>query len=279
MQLQNNIILGAFVLGISLGFCPSYLHAGETIEGKLVAKHVGKVSSEITGERAIRVQELPVREGDRVKKGDVLARLSTQQLTADRTVALSLLEEAEATVGVAESDLVGAKLVFNRQAGLIKSDAFRRADYEDAEVALHAAESELSRAQANVKRRKAEIQRIDLEISLANIVAPYDGIVVKVLTNIGASVTQADPHILELLDSTRAEIELEVPLNKLSRFQVGRELSYELENGEKYPARVRTILPKFRNKKNAKLVRLELQSGDVPPIYSDQQLVKVYLDN
>ncbi len=279
MKLQNKTILGAFVLGLSLGFCPSYLHADETIEGKIVAKYVGKVSSEITGERAIRVEELPVRVGDRIKKGDVLARLSTKQLTADRTVALRLLEEAEATIGVAESDLAGAKLVFNRQAGLIKSDAFRRADYEDAEVALRAAESELSRAQANAKRRKAEVQRIELEISLANIVGAYDGIVVKVLTNVGASVTQANPHILELLDSTRAEIEVEVPPNKLSRFQVGRELSYELENGEKYLAKVRTILPKLSNKKNTRLIRLELKSGDVPPIYSDRQLVKVYLDN
>ena len=279
MQLQNKIILGALVLGLSLGFCPSYLHADETIEGKMVANHIGKVSSEITGERSIRVQELLVREGDRIKKGDVLARLSTEQLTADRTVALRFLEEAEATAGVAESNVAGAKLVFNRQAGLKKSDSFRRADFEDAEVALGATESELSKAQATVKRRKAEVQRIELEISLANIVAPYDGIVVKVLTNVGASVTQGNPHIVELLDSTRTEIEVEVPLNKLSHFQVGRELSYSVENSEKYQAKVRVILPKLSKKKKTRLIRLELKNGDVAPIYSDQQFVKVYLDN
>ena len=279
MQPRNKIALGAVVLGLHLGFFPSCLHADETIEGKVVTQNVGKISSEITGERAIRVEELPIQVGDRVKKGDVLARLSTSQLSADRTVAQRSLEEAEATVGVADARLMAATLVFSRQEGLTTSDAFRRADYEDAEVAVRAAESELTRAKATVERRKAEVQRIQLEISLATIVAPYDGIVVKILTNVGASVTQVNPYIMELLDTSRAEIELEVPSNKLSRFQVGRQLSYEDENGEKYSAKVRTILPNLNDENNTRLIRLELNRGDILPIYSDQQPVKVYLDD
>lgn len=86
MILTYRFIVGMLLLGASLIFEPLLLNAQETIKGRLVANHVGRVSSEITGERAIRVKDLLVREGDRVKKGDVLVRLSVEQLIADRAV-------------------------------------------------------------------------------------------------------------------------------------------------------------------------------------------------
>lgn len=156
------------------------------------------VSSVITGERSVRVAKLSVGKGDKVKKGDVLAVLSTQQLEADKLVAMSSLEEAKALVKVAKARLAGAKLVFDRQAALKQSVSFRRADFEDAEVALQLAESNLALAESTVNRQKAEVDRIDLEIQLATIRAPFEGSVVKLLTNVGATVTQRNPNILVL---------------------------------------------------------------------------------
>ena len=85
---------------------------------------MGKVSSQLTGERSVRVKELNVRVGDRVKKGDIIAKLSTEQLEADRKVAEGALAEAKALVTVAESRITGAKLVLGRQERLRKSTSF-----------------------------------------------------------------------------------------------------------------------------------------------------------
>ena len=107
---------------------------------------MGKVSSQLTGERSVRVKELNVRVGDRVKKGDIIAKLSTEQLEADRKVAEGALAEAKALVTVAESRITGAKLVLGRQERLRKSTSFQRSAFEDAEVALRSAEASLRSA-------------------------------------------------------------------------------------------------------------------------------------
>ena len=268
------------VLMIAIGLLiPGYGFAQDAMEGKLISNQVGKISSVITGERSVRVVEILVRTGDRVKKGDIVAKLSTEQLRADREVAMRFVEEAKALVGVAESTSAGAKLIFDRQSGLKNSTSFRRADFEDAEIALQRAESSLKSAQATASRRQAEVDRLDLEIELSTIRAPFDGVVTKVLTNIGATVTQSSPAIAEMLNINLAEIELEVPSNKLSKFEIGTELSYSIKNDERYPAKVRTILPTLDKEKEVRLVRLELNTDKGPSNYVDQQTVKVYLNN
>ena len=258
---------------------PSMVVAQEAMEGKLISNQVGTISSVITGERSVRVLELAVRIGDRVKNGDVIARLSTEQLEADREVTLRSLEEAKALIEVAESNLAGAQLIFDRQSGLKNSASFRRADFEDAEIALRRANSALKSSQAAMSTRQAEVKRLDVEIELFTIRAPFDGIVTKILTNVGATVTQSSPRIAELLNVDLAEIELEVPSNKLSKFEIGTELSYSIKNDERYPAKVRTILPALDKEKEVRLVRLELNTDKGPSNYVDQQTVKVYLNN
>ena len=221
---NHKLMAKALILVSALFFLAHASDADKSLKGRLIANHIGKVSSEITGERTVRIQKLLVREGDRVKKGELLAQLSTEQLIADRSVAMSSLQAAEAMVGVAKSNLAGAKMRYDRQAGLENSAAFRRAAFEDAQVSLQTAESQLRRAENVVSVRKAEVERIELEIRLADILAPYDGIVMDVLTSVGAAVTQTKPDILMLLDLSRVEIELPISLARASEFQPGRSL-------------------------------------------------------
>lgn len=270
---------GLFIICVSAGLPNDRSAAEEIIQGTLIANHLGTVSSEITGERAIRVMERPVQEGDRVKKGQLLAKLSTVQLVAALNVILSSIDEAKALVGVAESNLAGAQLRFNREAGLRNSVSFRRARYEDSEVALISAKSELQSAQSVARLRVAEADRIKLEIRLAEILAPYNGVVVDILTNVGASVTQNNPHILKMLDTSRIEIEVAVLPIDLARFPMGRELRYSLRNNEIYTAKVRAILPSLDNNKERALVRLELSPDKIPRFLTDQLPVQVYLKN
>lgn len=257
--------------------CESF--AQKAIEGKVIANQSSVISSEITGERSIRVVNLIVGVGDRVKKGDVIAKLSTEQLEALRNVSLSMLEEAKALVGVSEADVAQAQLTYNRQVGLRNSPSFRRAAFEDSEVELKRAQSNLKNAQANVSRQQAEVERLNLEIKLATILAPYDGIVIKVLTNVGATVTQTNPFIAELLDTSRTEIELEVGSDGLSKFKIGNELSYTLDGNERFPARIRAIFPKMGDGASSIMVRLELDDNKVPQYYFHQQPVRVFVNN
>jgi len=178
---------------------------------------------------------------------------------------------------VAKSNLAGARLVYDRQAGLKNSPAFRRAAFEDAEVDFRTAESRLKSAQSTLLRREAEIARIDLEIRLSDIVAPHDGIVVDILTNVGSAVTQKNPDLMRLLDLSRVEIEIEVPDEKMAFFQPDRGVLYSFKDGEKRSARVRAIMPRLGGHTDRHRVRLQIESGKLPTDIYDNQPVKVFI--
>ncbi len=249
--------------------------AQESFKGVIVAKQVGKVSSQLTGERSVRVQELNVRVGDRVKKGDLIAKLSTEQLEADRKVADASHEEAKALVAVAESRVKGAQLVLGRQERLRKSTSFQRSAFEDAEVALQTAEASLQSARGVAARRKAEVDRIALEIRLADIIAPYDGIVTNISANVGAAVTQRNPDLVQLLDLSRVEIEVPVPQSKLALFSAGKTVQFSSDNGAKGEAKVRAIMSVLAKNKRDRVVRLTLaEPGKLGDIH-DQEAVTI----
>ena len=249
--------------------------AQETFKGVIVAKQVGKVSSQLTGERSVRVQELSVRVGDRVKKGDPIAKLSTEQLEADRKVADGAYEEAKALVTVAESRVTGADLVLGRQKKLRKSTSFQRSAFEDAEVAVKTAQANLQSARGVAARRKAEVERIALEIRLADIKAPYDGIVTSIAASVGAAVTQRNPDLVQLLDLSRVEIEVAVPPAKLALFSAGKAVKFNTSNGAKGEAKVRAIMSVLAQNKRDRVVRMMLADpGKLGAIY-DQEAVTV----
>lgn len=273
----HSILLGIALVAI-IGAAPRVADASEAVEGKLIADQRGHISAQMTGERSQRVKDLYVRVGDIVKQGDRLARLDTEQLEADRLIAQRALEEAQASVEVAASNVARAKLEYDRRAGLKNSPSFNRAEFEDAEVELRAAESQLKSVQSIANRRDAEVARIDLEIRLAEITAPYDGLVVEILTSVGASVTQKAPDVLTLLDLSRLEITVQLSQTDAQRLKPGQSLQYALADGEKRTARVRAVLP-AQSPQGTSVTRLQLDDIDLPLAVRRQQPVQVYLED
>jgi len=275
MYAKSLLSFRTLVLAIVVCGVPQFAQASEAVEGKLVADQRGHISAQMTGERSQRVKDLYVRVGDSVKKGDKLALLDTEQLEADRLIAQRALEEAQSAVEVAKSNVTRAQLDYDRRAGLKGSPSFNRAAFEDAEVALRAAESALQSAQSSAKRRDAEVARIGLEIRLAEINAPYDGLVVDVLTNAGASVTQRAPDLLTLLDLNQVEIAVPVSQSTAQSLLLGQSVGYSLASGENRTARVRAVVPQG----TAFVARLQLDStADLPLGFRHEQPVQVYLE-
>lgn len=278
MLLKSQSLFRGLALAVAIASAPGIVQAGGAIEGKLVADQRGHISAQMTGERSQRVKDMLVRVGDKVKAGDLLARLDTEQLEADRLIAQRALEEAQASVKIAISNVAKAKLDYDRRAGLKDSPSFNRAAYEDAQVALQAAESELESAKSSANRREAEVARIDLEIRLADIKAPYDGLVLDVLTSVGASVTQKDPNLLTLLDLSQVEIAVALPQDRAKALRLGQNVGYTLADGEQRTARLRAVLPPTSPKEPTAVARLQLIGTDLPATILNQQSVQVYLD-
>ena len=105
-----------------------------------------------------------VRKRDKVKKGQVIARLDDSDVTAT-------LQEAGENLRVAEADLSDAKQSLERQRILLERDMVAQAEYDIAEA--------LQRVVAGIDAAKFAVKEAQVAVDNMRIVAPFDGTVLK----------------------------------------------------------------------------------------------------
>jgi HlyD family secretion protein len=193
------------------------------------------VSSEVAG----RLAELYVDRGDRVKKGDILARLDFSEQRAKLAQAQGRLVEAEAEytkmrngnrreeINRAQAQLASAQASVNlsakkleRNQFLAESGAIAQLDLDEVTQQDQTNRANLQKAQqqlqelsqgfrpediqqsaARVTIARAELQEIESQLNKATIKAPFDGIVTQKHANIGAIIT---PTMAAASDSASA---------------------------------------------------------------------------
>lgn len=121
------------------------------------------------------VAELPVVVGQRVKAGDLLLALDSRGLSASRAEAQSNLDNARNQRAEAKRELGRAQELFDRT---LLSDH----ELQKAKINAVAAEAAFSQAKAN-------LTRVRLDIEYTRLLAPFDGLVVGVLVEKGAVVS------------------------------------------------------------------------------------------
>ncbi|MHA1536054.1 MAG: efflux RND transporter periplasmic adaptor subunit [Alphaproteobacteria bacterium] len=182
--------------------------------GRLVARQSGPVAARSAGP----VAEVLVEVGDRVKKDQVLVRLVTETLNAQRSVRIAELTRARLELRRFER---------LRQRG---SAAFPRARYET--------------AVQDVARAVAALKLAQIEFDYAEIRAPYSGVIAARRTEAGAYVKPGDA-VVTMVNDRSLEIEADVPANRIGGLGSGVAVTFRIENrpGGRFAARVRAVVP------------------------------------
>jgi RND family efflux transporter MFP subunit len=214
--------------------------SGYEVRGRYVGRVVGRRSSDLGFDTSGLVETVLVRDGDRVKKGDVLARLNTTRLMAQRQRLLAEQALARATYKETEAKLELAKITAERQKSLLRSDNVSRQVYDEARFEEQAVRATLDANQAAIKQAEAAIAAVDADISLAQIVAPYDGIVVARMVDEGVALGSATP-VLRLIEDSVMEVRVGVPPTIAADLKT--EQTYDIEIfGQTYRGRLRAVL-------------------------------------
>jgi len=122
--------------------------------GYAVAQRRAAVASKGTG----RLVELNVREGDRVKKGEVIGRLESADMAAALARARANRAVAEAARDEAKAELTEAALAYERKKTLITDGMISQSDLEAAEGRHHRAEASVGSAEAGIKAAAAAVR-------------------------------------------------------------------------------------------------------------------------
>ncbi|MGH1352587.1 MAG: efflux RND transporter periplasmic adaptor subunit [Methyloligellaceae bacterium] len=238
--------------------------------GRLVALRSGNVAARLAGY----VDDIRIKVGDSVKKGQLLALLSTESLKADVLLAESELLDAKAELVTEKAQADLSKTELRRQQGLKSSVAFSQAKFEDAQKKLAVANAQIERANAKVKIKEASLQQAKLKLAYASVAAPYDGVVVQSFTEKGSYLRIGDP-IIKLIDVESLEVEADVPANRVGGLATGVEVTFQLNGKAAYKARVRSVLPSENSLTRTRTVRFSPIFSNKPGLLAEGQSLTI----
>ncbi|HUP13785.1 MAG TPA: biotin/lipoyl-binding protein, partial [Niastella sp.] len=155
--------------------------------GKVYPEIEVKVSPDISGE----IVELQVKEGDSVRRGQILAKIyadiySTQrnQAAAEVNRQQALVDNSKAQMESLESALTLAKNTFNRQKQLAAEKVISAAEFEQAQNTLQTAQANLNAAKQNIRSgeagiagSRASLERANKDLSRTAVLSPMSGVV------------------------------------------------------------------------------------------------------
>lgn len=212
--------------------------------GNVVAWQEAVIGAEVAN---YRIAEVRVQVGDRVRRGDVLARI------ADDTVASEL---AEAEAAVAEAEAAAAEAAANAvRARELRAQGFYSAQL-DAQY-----QSADRRAAARLAAARARQQAARLKLEKTAVRAPDDGVISARRATVG-SLTQSGEELFRLIRGGRLEWRAEVPSADLLRVPVGTPARLTGPTGETVSGTVRSVAPSVDAQTRNGLIYVDLPAND-----------------
>jgi HlyD family secretion protein len=193
--------------------------------GNIAAWQEAIISAEISN---LRLTEVRVNVGDRVQKGQVLARISSDSVDA-------ALSESRASVAEAEAMLAEAKANGDR-ARQFQTTGFLSA--QSINQYLTAEKTALARLNAARARMQAE----QLRLAQTAVRAPDDGVISARTATVG-SMTQPGQELFRLIRGSRLEWRAEVSAADLGKLKPGVTAVLTAPNGARVQGRVRKVAP------------------------------------
>ncbi len=269
--------------------------SGVAANGYVVARTQAALSTDMQG----RLVEMPVEEGMRVAKGQLIARLDTTQLeaTLERSRQSVLVSSAE--VARAEQDLLRLRAEAERAASalrlaeldvarirvLVTQGAERQAILDAAESALgeweagvRAAKAAVGSQEAGVASAKAAVaaaqsavNEVEVMIEKSTVRAPFDGVITRknaevgeVVSAIGATGPNARGAVATLVDFATLEVQVELAQASLGAARAGAPVRIYLDAypEDAYEGRVRQIWPTADRQKATVELRVEFLERD-----------------
>lgn len=197
--------------------------------GKIQPEVEVKISSEVSGE----IIELPIREGQDVKKGDLLVRINPDLVQSALSQVQAALQNARSGLSQAEASLRIAKLNFDRNKPLFEKGVISKADYDRALSDYEVAQASKQSAYYNVQSVAAQVKQAQDNLGRTAIFAPRDGTVSKLSVELGERVVgtaqQAGTEIVRVANLTNMEVEVDVNENDIVKIEVGDSTIVEVD--------------------------------------------------
>ena len=210
---------------------PSQAIAVLNATGRVVAARRASVSSKATG----RLEWLGVEEGQRVKAGDVIARLENRDVAASREQAAAGVKVAEANLVQGQAELADAELALKRARELAQKDFVSEASVDSAEARFNKARAAIETLRAQIAVAQANLRAATVSFDQTLIRAPFTGIVLTKNANVGdiltpfSSASGTTGAVVTMADMSTLEVEADVSEASIAKITVGQPAEIQLD--------------------------------------------------
>lgn len=223
--------------------------------GTVRAFQTSQLSSQATGT----ITQVRVREGDHVRRGEVLAMLdqSAPSAALDRAVATEAAAANELTA--AESDLALAESTLARYQTLFDKQIISRQQFDEVKARQQSALAHRDLARAAQLQAKAAVTEAHAVLDFTRVTAPFDGIVTERKLDPGAMASPGLP-IVTVEDASRYRLEVSVNENDLQYVHLAQQVPVSVDAlpGIPLTGRVVQIVPTADAASRSFVVKIEL---------------------
>ena len=235
--------------------------------GYVVAQRKASLSSKATG----RLEWLGVVEGSRVKKGDLIALIESDDLKAKL-----LFDESKVVLAKAEVD--EAKRFFERAKKLLAKDYLSEASYDESFARMEKAMASLRASEAAMEISKADLAQSEIR-------APFDAVVLTKNADVGDNITPfsaaADTKgaVVTIADMGSLEVEVDVSESNVSKIDVGQDVVVRLDafDNEIFFGKVVRMVPTIDRSKATRMIKVGFLNMD-PRILPDMSAKVAFLE-
>jgi RND family efflux transporter MFP subunit len=210
----------------------------------VVGNLIGEATVAVAPRAAGRLQEVYVRLGDRVTRGQRIAKIEDFELQEQINQQEAAQQVSSATIRQREADLALAKTNVERSRSLFERQLLPKQQLDDAEARFTSAQAQLDLSHAQALQSKARLD--ELKINLANtiITSPVNGFVARRAVDPGASVGQNAP-VVDVVDITSVRLVANVVERDLKELQSGDATRVQVDAypGETFRGRIARVSP------------------------------------
>jgi HlyD family secretion protein len=197
--------------------------------GKVQPEIEVKISSEVSGE----IIELPVKEGQVVKKGQLLVKINPDLYTSGFNRTVSNLSGTKAGLSQADAQFQEAKSNYDRNKSLFDKGIISKSDWDKAISTFEVAKANKQSAYYNVQSAAASVNEAKDNLGRTNIFSPADGTISVLGVELGERVlgTQqmTGTEILRVANLDNMEVEVDVNENDIVKINVGDSANVQVD--------------------------------------------------
>ena len=189
--------------------------------GKIQPEVEVKISSQVSGE----IIDLPVKEGQVVKKGDLLVKINPDVYTSGLNRSVSNYSGTKSGLDQADASFKEAQASYERNKTLFDKGIISKSDWDKATASFEVAKANRHTAYFNVQSASASVKEAKDNLGRTIIYSPNDGTISKLSVELGERIlgTQqmAGTELLRVANLNNMEVEVDVNENDIVKINIG----------------------------------------------------------